>query len=167
MHIGFSRPTEDTLISRAIRLVERTPYSHVYVRFYSENLDRHLCFHANIDNVHFLRYSKFLKKNTVIEEFEIELNPEQKKKAMQFCIDRAAIRYGTTQLIGMGIIRLVRAWFGIKIKNPFADKERRQVCSELVGYLLSHLGYPIDTTALETEGPAFIYKFCQEICKKN
>jgi hypothetical protein len=71
------------------------------------------------------------------------------------------------QLVGMGIIRLAKAWFGIKIKNPFADKERRQVCSELVGYLLAHLGYSIDTAALETEGPAFIYKFCQEITKKS
>lgn len=75
---------------------------------------------------------------------------------MQECVDRVGWPYGMWQLFGMGVVRLINAWFDIQISNPFSDGKRTQVCSELAGHVLYKLGAPVELNKLEYEGPRYI-----------
>ncbi len=158
--IGFSTSSKkNSIISAIIRLVERTPYSHVYVKFYSPTLDRWLVYHASHTNVHFNNIETFAKENIILEEYALATSECKKNEALRMCVDRVGRPYGYLQIFGMGIVRLIKAWFNVRLKNPFADGERTQVCSELVGHVISKLGYDINISELEFEGPRYIRNF--------
>lgn len=162
--LGFSTSSnKNSAISAAIRLVERTPYSHVYMRFYSDSIDRWLVYHASHTNIHFNNMETFREENKVLEEYEIAATAEQRREALQLCVDRVGWSYGTLQLTGMAAVRLARAWFGAAIHNPFSDGERTQVCSELAGHVLKKLGGPVDLALLEYEGPKYINSVARQM----
>lgn len=156
--IGFSTSSNrNSLVSAAIRAVERTPYSHVYMRFWSDSIERWLVYHASHTNIHFNNIETFHEQNVVLDEYEVRATTEQRKDVLQLCVDRVGWPYGTMQLVGMGYVRLTHAWTGLKVPNPFSDGERTQVCSELAGHVLYKLGAPIDLGLLEYEGPRYIH----------
>lgn len=154
--IGFSTASDGSLIAATIRAVEGTEYSHVYTRYYSPGLERHMIYHSNIDNVNFTNAEHFLGHSKIIHEYAFKVTVDQRKRVIQKCIDRLSIRYGKMQLVGMGLVRLIFNWTGKRIKNPLRDGEKTQVCSELAGHVLIELGYPVDLTTLEVEGPRWL-----------
>lgn len=162
--IGFSTRIKPSLISRLIQFVERTPYSHVYMRVSANSLDRELVYHASEDNLHFMNFDEFKNINNIIEEYIIPISAEEKKKVLQYCIDRAGRHYGKREFVGIGAVRLVKWLTGRQIKNPLRNEEKTMVCSELVGRILIILGSSLDPRLLEIEGPKFIK---QELFKLN
>jgi len=164
--IGFSTAkAKNAPIAVAIRAVERTPYSHVYLKFYSASIDRWLIYHASHTNVHFNNIETFNEENKILEEYEMFSTPEDRREALQLCVDRVGLPYGRRQLIGMAYVRLVKAWFGRKISNPFADGKRTQVCSEIAGRIIRILKGPIDVSLLEYEGPRYIHDVVLEMVR--
>src|SRR5690606_3912717 len=116
--IGFSTPRKWRPLSWALKLVEKSEYSHVYIKFVSEKLDREFIYQASDDNLNFMNMQMFLEKNKVVEQYVIPVSPEEKRAIMQYCIDTVGIPYGRMQLVGMGIMRLARLWFNRTIPNP-------------------------------------------------
>lgn len=162
--VGFSTSSrKNSWISAGIRFVERTPYSHVYIRFYSESLERWLVYHASHTDIHFNNIETFNNENKVLEEYRVLTNSQKRKEALQLCVDRVGRPYGRLQLVGMGIVRLIHSWFDVRLKNPFSDGEKTQVCSELVGHVLNKLGFSISISDLEFEGPRYIHKYITEV----
>lgn len=153
--MGFST-TSASPISWAIKKVEGTEFSHVYIRVYSKSVDRWLVYHASRSDLHFTNWPTFQKENEILEEYELICSEEQKSEVLKFCIDRMGVPYGRLQLIGMGIVRLAKLWLKKEINNPFTDGAKTQVCSEFAGRVLKLLGMDIPEKALEVEGPKWI-----------
>lgn len=166
--VGFSRPKKPTVISRTIMAVEKTPdYSHTYIKTRANSLERTLVYHASEHNLHFMNFDDFGARNEVFEEFTFWITPEIKKKVLQFCIDKSGRKYGKLEFVGMGWVRLVRAWFGVRVKNPFRDGDFTMVCSELAGHVLKLLGEEFDTKILEVEGPRWVYNRCLDMHQRK
>jgi hypothetical protein len=153
---GFSTPKKQTLLSRVIRLVENTKYSHTYLSYYDEQFQGSIVYHAALMNVHITPCSAFDKHNSIIEYYPI-LVPEGKKvEVLKLCGEYLDRPYGHLQIVGMGIARLLYLWFGVKTKNILADGPKTFVCSELMGRILLILGFDVDLKLLEYEGVKYI-----------
>lgn len=158
--IGFSRPKGFSILSTIIRWVEGTKFDHTYLRIYSKSLDRWLIYHASKTSLHFSNWESIQANNVICEEYELPIFEAEKVKILQYCVDNLEKPYGVLELIGIGWVRLARA-LGYKIKNPFSDGLKTEVCSEVVGHVLKMIqdhddGPFITDEQLETEGPKFI-----------
>ena len=154
---GFSTTRKHHLLSSLIRKVEKTPFSHVYLKFHSDSLDRDLIYQASHFDINFMNTKLFDEKNVVIEEFDIPCTADERRAMVQYAVDKVGDPYAAMQLVGIGLVRLVRAWFGLKIHNPFSDGEKRQICMELGGRCLRFLGVEVDETLLEEGKMSQIY----------
>jgi hypothetical protein len=153
--IGFSKT--DQIFSKAIMCLEDIDFSHVYFNFYSESLERNIIYHASFFNgVSFINKERFLEVSEIVHEVEIQYTDEEYKKLMQYMIDKAGIKYGKLQILGMGLSRVLRK-IGIKIANPVKDGSLTQVCSEIVGEGLKRKGLIDKSVDFEEEGPGYIY----------
>lgn len=147
--VGFSTTRKWHILSWLIRKVEKTPYSHVYMRFRSESLDREFIYQASHDDLNFMNMQTFMEKNVIIKEFPINVTAEEKRDIMRYCVDKVGIPYGSLQLVGAGLVRAARLWFNRQINNPWRDGEKTQFCMELVGRCLKFLGVHADESLLE------------------
>ncbi len=156
--IGFSRPKSKlAVIAHIIRLCEgRTPYSHVYLKWHSDSLDRDLVYEAKGSGINFTSPIYFKEHVIVVKEFSLEVSEETKTKIMQYAVDNAREKYGVLQILGIATVRLLRK-LNINIKNPFTAG---MVCSELAGAVLNNfVGVKVED--LDLAGPADIYKILE------
>mgnify|MGYP001571962652 CR=1 FL=1 len=137
--VGFSRHKGFAPISWIIMLCEHTPFSHAYIKVRSESLDRTLVYQATGSGVHFIGSAMFEESAQVIEEYEMPMPSEDRKKLLQWCVDNAGKPYGRLQVIGIGLIRLAKL-FGLRISNPFSNGNKAYICCELVTAALEHTG---------------------------
>ena len=159
--IGFSRPKSKwKIFSLLTRLVEDTPFSHVFISWYSPSLDREIVYHASGLMVHFLEGSRFRETNKIVSEFSFELNEHTRTKIIQFAVDRAGAAYSLKQLIGLSLVAIARR-LGIDLKNPIKTGRYSYVCCELAGELLNSIGYTIDQE-LDDMTPKDLYEI---ICR--
>jgi hypothetical protein len=165
--VGFSKPSKNIkfpIVSWAIRLIERTPYSHVYIRWYSDSLERDIVYQASGTMVNFVGMNVFSEHAEPVHEFEIECSKETIKKTKQFAIDKAGYPYGVKQIVGILFVKIA-SLFGKKIKNPFADGGRTYVCSELVAEILKEkFGIKIEED-LDAAGPKYVCSAMTEASK--
>lgn len=153
--IGFSRPKKFKIMSYIIRLLERTKFSHVYLKINIDTLDRELICQASGIQVNFVGDTLFKEQNETIEEFEIHNVEDVESEVLKNCVDLVGKPYGIKQLLGLLVVQIA-GFFGKKIKNPFADKTKTYICSELVGQILTtHFEYNI--ADLDTLTPKDIY----------
>lgn len=138
--IGFSKHKGFAPLSWLIMLCEGTKFSHAYIKVRSKSLNRDLIYQATGSGVHFIGLSLFEQSAQVIEEYQIDISPEKQTKLLQWCVDNAGKPYGKLQIIGIGLIRLLKP-FGIKIKNPFSNGNAAYVCCELVVAALEDVGF--------------------------
>lgn len=158
--IGFSKPKKFKIISWIIRQTEKTLFSHVYLKFHSDNLDRDIVYQASGRQVNFVGSVMFLRYHESLIEFELEINDNEKQEILKTCIDKAGIPYGRKQLIGLGLVRFL-ALFGKKIRNPFSDNDTTYICSELIGYILvKYFNFKIED--LDSTSPKDIYLLLQK-----
>lgn len=158
--VGFSRPKAWLKpFSWAIRLVERTPYSHVYIRTRADALGVDLIYQASGVQLNFMGLEHFKENALILYEFEGYLPDEKYREFMRWAITNSGASYSSKQPLGILAIKL----FNLK-KNPFANGRYAWVCSELVGFLLSSFfNLKIDEKELDTIGPRGIF----DICKKH
>ncbi len=154
--VGFSRPIEWHVLSATIMLVERTNYSHVYVRTRSDKYDRDLIYQASGLAVNFVGLDFFLSKNTIVDEFDFDVSDETYVKLMQFCIDNAGKPYGSKQLVGMGIKKL-------GFENPFRDGKQTYVCSEMAAYIIKEFISGGIGTDLDDIDPRAVHEYLSSI----
>jgi hypothetical protein len=145
--IGFSKPKSKWAIgSLLIRFIEKSDFSHAFLRWHSNGINRDMVYQASRGMVHFIAGHRFDDSVATVKEYLLTLDDSQYKQVVQKCVDLAGIKYGTLALFGMGFERLTG------IRNPFRDADRTFVCSELVGEVLKVLGFNIDID-LEVAGP--------------
>lgn len=136
--IGFSRPKNHKfpIGSWLIRLHQRTPYSHCYIRFYSESLNRTLVYEAvGTGGVRFVGYKRWSEKAEEIKSYTIKAKKCNSTTMMQNFVDEAGEDYGHMQNIGIFLGNI----FGWK-NNPW---RRGANCSEIVGRFLKAEGYEV------------------------
>lgn len=139
--IGFTKPKNRTPIigyalSFLIRLVERTEFSHVYISWYSEGIDRNLYYEASGSSVKFVNQEYMDLYTEIVAKFEIPTT--LKHVIIQKCVDNVNKKYGIMELIGLGLVKLVKI-FGKDVKNPFSN-QNTYFCSELIADLIKELG---------------------------
>lgn len=135
--VGFSKPNKFKLFAWSIMVGFNIPYSHVYVRYYSNKYERFVIYQASHSMVNFMSPVIFESDNLVVKEFSIDMTDENRTKMIQFAMDNSGKSYGVKQALGMAIVRICEL-FGKTIKNPFKDEGSTYVCSELGGYILKN-----------------------------
>jgi hypothetical protein len=165
--IGASKPKRFSFISRGIRLVENTPFSHVYVKLYDKDTDRWCIYEASHSSLHYISLERFNKKNKTLEAYEIPATEEKEMAVKNFCLDCAETSYGRLEIVGMLFIRLAKFWFNLNLRNPFSDGLRTQVCSEVGGHVMALLGLNVDEKVLEEKGPKYIINKLREACAEG
>jgi hypothetical protein len=161
--IGFSRPKAHFIpFAWLIMAIEKTNYSHVFIRAHSESLDTDLIYQASGLQVNFMGPKYFDDRESSIYEFEAEVPDETYKAFMQWAIMNSGYPYSLKQALGIGLVRV----FNLK-KNPFVNDKKSWVCSELAGYVLSKfLDISISADALDTAGPSAIFDLCVKYFKQ-
>lgn len=160
--IGFSRTKKGGiagLFSRVITRFEGVPFSHVYVRWYSETADRGLVYQASGTKVNFVGLDRFMGHSQVFEEYEFTMAGEKKPDLLRFCIDVAGEDYGISQAFGIGLMRLAKWWFGKRISNPFRHGE---ICSEIGAKVLRIMGYSPDFDD-DQAGPREVWEYVKSL----
>jgi uncharacterized protein YycO len=134
--IGFSKSKNKfALGSLLIRAYMGTPYSHVYLQFYSESLNRVLIYEAVGSGVRFIGSSAWSEHAVEIKSHTITTNKSNQVTLLQYCVDHAGTEYGFMQNLGVPLASI----FNLK-KNPFRKGKN---CSEAIGEFLKSEGYEI------------------------
>jgi len=132
--IGFSKSKKFLPIgSWLIRLFEQTPYSHVYLKFHSESLNRTLIYEAVGSGVRFIGSTAWEQHAQEVASFDVDIIQCNYITLLQYCIDNAGIEYGYMQNIGISLAKLLN----LKT-NPFQTGKN---CSELVSEILKVEGF--------------------------
>lgn len=152
--VGFSTPRKFHIFPWVIRKMEKTPFSHVYIKIFSKSTDRYLVYQSSGMQVNFVGQDIFYSINKDLVEFAFPVSADQKVKLLQTAIDLAGKPYGMKQVLGMGLVRLAKM-VGIKINNPWADGSKTYICSELIATLLLDLGYKFEDLDNVTPGDIF------------
>lgn len=161
--IGFSRSASFAPLSTLIRLIEKTEFSHAFIRVRSNSLQRDLIYEATGHGVFFVGAEAFSKKSQVVKEYPIQLKTEAKTKLLQWAVDTSGKPYGTIQLLGLAIKRIF-AIFGHKISNPIRTGKQAYICTELVAEALKSLNL-IEDSELEDIGLRELLQKVQEVHK--
>ena len=157
--IGFSKPSHFRIGAALIRIVEQTEFSHTYVKIGDD------IWQESLPKFNKVGVLDFQKDHIIVCAYILNVTDEQYDKITEFCeyCLRLRIPYGTTQIVGMAIVRMINQLFHCKFKNPFADGPKTMVCSEFVGEVLEIMGVKIDPRLLELEGPKLIRKIVTEL----
>lgn len=159
--VGFSRPSAWFVPgSWLIRLAEHSAFSHAFLRWDSESLDRDMIYQASHGMVHFISGPRFDDAETTIVAYEFDLADEAMKRVIQKAVDLAGADYGRLELIGMAIERYTG------IKNPWRDGDKTFVCSELVGAVLEECNIAQFNLDLELAGPAKLERAVAVVAKR-
>ena len=157
--IGFSRArSKFSIVSKLIMWIQGTSFSHVYIKFDSEFLERDFIYQASRTSVNFENIQTFESESITVKEFKLEVLPEDYKKILQFSIDNVAKPYGTQELLGMFIVTIFDL-FGKKIKNPLGDKNKTFICSELANYILDSFMDANISTDIDSVTPKDVYNY--------
>lgn len=157
IYIGFSRPINKFLpvYSWAIRLLEGTKFSHVYVR-HSTKYDIDLIYQASGTQVNFESGELFFKKAETVREFRFDVSDQAFDNYMSFALKNAGKPYGILQVFGIAICSLL----GLN-KNPFPSGSSNYVCSELVAEILFEIGrFHYDRELFDKLTPKDLFEFC-------
>lgn len=160
VYIEFTTTAKKQWYSRffswCIRTFQKTPYSHVRLRWFSKS-GIELIYEAGGTTVRVIG-GKAQPDNpvTLIKSYEVTVTPEEYRKLIRL-FDYSSVNYGFKQVIGIWLAKI----FNLS-KNPFANGRNSQVCSELVGLFLKEVkGWEIDMN-LDLAGPKEIDEFLQK-----
>lgn len=135
--IGFSRAcTTFPIFSWLIQLVQKTNYSHVYLKYHDEYLGQDMIFQASHSVVNSMSLPVFLAQETVVKEFTFNVSDVTFLKTMQFAANQAGKPYGVLEICGLALVELC-ALIGIKIQNPVKDSGQTYICDQLVAAILN------------------------------
>ena len=119
--IGFSRAcTKFPIFSWAIMTVQKTPYSHVYLKYQNEYLNETVYYQASHTLVNYMGETTFLAQELPVKEFTFNISDASFLAVQQFAIANAGKPYGIMDICCLAFVNLALL-FGLKIQNPFKD----------------------------------------------
>lgn len=123
--VGFSRAKSCfALGSKVIQLVEKRPYSHVFVRYIHPITNIALVTQASHGMVNMMNFDLFQEHNVVVKDYHFDVPPEKYKKFLEFLHKNIGKPYSKWQLVLIGIKKI----FGVELHMYNKDKEF--ICSE-------------------------------------
>jgi hypothetical protein len=167
IQIGFSYPKRSNPFSSVIRLLFGSRFSHVYVRFLSDDFGD-VVFQASGLAVNFMSFARFSEHNITVFEMPVTVPDDYKNEMYIYMMKTLGIPYGIRQAIGLGCVRVLEL-VGIRVRNPFSDRTATYVCSEVVGYVLqkfTHIKIPSDKT-IDDLTPNDIYEIIKRDGENN
>ena len=134
--IGFSKAcTTFPIFSWLIMLVQKTPYSHVYLKYEDVYLGQTMYYQASHTLVNYMSEPIFLSQETVIKEFTFNVSDAAFLSSLQFAANQAGKPYGVLEICGLALVNFALL-FGIKMNNPFKDAGATWICDQLQAALL-------------------------------
>lgn len=133
--VGFSKPRKWKPFSWLIMTGFRIPYSHTYIRLYSNSYNRFLIYQASSSMVNFMNVETFDEEAEVVREFDVQMDDETYLTMVRFAIDNSGKAYGVKECFGLAYVRIMEL-FGKTVKNPYADGDKTWVCSALISEIL-------------------------------
>ena len=135
--IGFSKAcTTFPIFSWLILFTQRTPYSHVYLKYQDTNTGRTMIAQASHTEVNTMGETVFLTQETVVQEFTFQVSDASFLAIQQWVADNLGKPYGVLEICGLAVVQLALV-FSVKINNPVKDEGVTFVCDQLVAALLS------------------------------
>jgi hypothetical protein len=135
--IGFSRAsTSFPIFSWLIMAVQKTPYSHCYLKYQNEYLGQPMIYQASHTLVNYMSLPVFLAQETVVQEFVFNVSDDSFVATIKNAANQAGKPYGVKEIFGLALVNLA-ALCSIKIQNPVKDAGTTWVCDQLVAYLLN------------------------------
>lgn len=135
--IGFSKAsTKFPIFSWLIMLTQKTPYSHVYLKYTNDYADRVVYYQASHTLVNYMNEPTFLGQEKVVEEYTFNISNDSFKAVLQFAIDNAGKPYGTLSIIGLAMVQIAML-FGIRMHNPLKKAGETWICDQLIAQLLA------------------------------
>lgn len=128
--IGFSY-RKNSIFSYLIRCVEQTPFSHVYIRKQSKYGE--YVYQASGLAVNFINIDRFKETNTIVKEYEMDIDPNYHDSLISFFVRHAGARYSFLGLVKIAV-KLIAKRMGLSIKIS-GDGNNTFVCSELAALL--------------------------------
>lgn len=159
IEIQLTKPKGFKPISWLIRLIQKTPYSHVRFQWLGVGNSIEVIYEASERYLHFIGPIAAKQKPVkIVELYRIELNKDQYKKWIRFCMKNAGVQYGTFQLFGMAYSDALAL-----DKNPLADGRKTQVCSEVAYYFFKDvMDWDVSSLDPDRTDPKKISKYLKE-----
>jgi hypothetical protein len=117
-------------------MAQRTPYSHVYLKYEDKYLGQTMYYQASHTLVNSMSESVFLSQETVVQEFTFNISEATFVKTLQFAANQSGKPYGTLEICGLALVEVASA-VGIKIQNPFKDAGSTWICDQLQAAMLA------------------------------
>lgn len=136
--------------------VQRTNYSHVYLKYHDEFLGQDMVFQASHSLVNSMSLPVFLAQETVVKEFTFNISEETFKKTMIFAANQAGKPYGVMEICGLALVELC-ALVGLKIQNPVKDEGSTYICDQLVAAILNECENVVLPTNVNNMDPKDVY----------
>lgn len=134
--IGFSRAnTTLPIFSWAIMAVQKTNYSHVYLKYQDEFLGQPMIYQASHTLVNSMSEAVFLAQETVVQEFTFNVSDASFKACMLYAANQAGKPYGVKEICGLALCEIALA-VNIKMDNPIKDAGTTWICDQLIASLL-------------------------------
>jgi hypothetical protein len=106
-----------------------------------------MVFQASGLSVNYCNYSLFEKHNQIVEEYILEIDEDTYQYGELMRITESGKPYSILTVLGFFWILSMRA-FGIKVCNPFKDRQRSYICVELTCHIM---GIPDEAENLTPE----------------
>ena len=134
--IGFSRAnTKLPVFSWLIMAVQRTNYSHVYLKYQDTFLDQPMYYQASHTLVNSMSEAVFMAQETVVQEFTFNVSDASFLACMKFAASQAGKPYGTMEILGLALCEIAMI-ANVKIDNPVKDAGTTWICDQLIAELL-------------------------------
>jgi len=134
IYIGFSKNTS-SLLSKTIRAVEGSGYSHVYIRKVSKYGE--YVYQASGLQVNFMNIDIFKTNNVIVEEYEFELPDDKKEKLISFFMKYCGTSYSVKSLFKiLAVLACDRIGIKLHLKG---DGIETFICSELGAFFCEEI----------------------------
>ena len=101
IYIGLSKPRKETVVSKLIKIVLRTPYSHCYVRW-KTSWGFDAVYEASGTSVKFVGGDIWHKRNKIEKEWPIDISIRTyHDKFLPYLMSRSGLQYAFMQLISL------------------------------------------------------------------
>lgn len=155
---GFSRPKSFNILSEMIRSIDKTEFSHSYVRF-TDSMNQELVFQASGLAVNLCSFSRFSSIEMLIEEYEMDITNTQYYTTWNFMVNSLGIPYSLVQLLRILAKKITGKEFG-------HDNGNSEICSQLAATLCQLLGIQINED-LDYTDPSALQKICASNMKRT
>lgn len=154
--VGFS--TAKGAISWFIRTATRSPASHSFLLYFSEEFGQHMVLEVQGRGFVQVPFEVWMRHNQLLALYQIDRDEALTGTAMQKLGARLGDPYDTFSLIGFLLIYV----FGIWDRNDLDDK-KKLVCSEMVTLFLRWAEIPIEAH-IDRVVPRDLWRLAEESC---